>query len=547
MIVVHPSTAAAAAAEVRISRALLSVHDKRGLEALGRGLVARGIELVATGGTAAALAAAGLPVVLVESLTGYPELLEGRVKSLHPAIHAGILFQRHLPAHQAAVAAHGIRPIDLVIASLYPFAAARARGAGLAELVEHIDVGGPAMVRAAAKNFAHVGVVVGPEQYDRVLAELEARRGALGPALRFALAAEAFAALAAYDAAVAQALAELGPAAGAAPPPAAPAEAPAPDLPAVLVNVLPRARALRYGENPHQRAAFYADPAAGGFGAALVHQGKEISYNNLLDLDAALALVSEFPAGGCVVVKHASPSGVAVGRSPGAAFRLARDTDPLSAFGGVIGFAERVDEEAAAEIVRDFYEVVVAPGYTPEAREKLASKPALRVVEVPPAALARARGALQLRSAAGGLLVQEPDLAPDPGPLEGTVVTQRAPTDSELAALGFAVRVAKHARSNAIVFAREGHTIAIGAGQASRIDAVEVAAMKAARTGHDLRGTVLASDAFFPFADAVERAGALGVTAIAEPGGSRRDAESIAAADRWQIALLFTGERHFAH
>jgi phosphoribosylaminoimidazolecarboxamide formyltransferase/IMP cyclohydrolase len=537
MIVVNPSTAAAAAAEVRVARALVSVHDKHRLPELGRALAGLGIELVATGGTAEALTAAGLPVVLVESLTGYPELLEGRVKSLHPAIHAGILFQRQLAAHQEAVRTHAIRPIDLVIASLYPFAAARARGAELAELVEHIDVGGPAMVRAAAKNFAHVGVVVKPEQYDRLLAELAARGGGLGPVLRAAFATEAFAALAAYDAAVAQALAELGP------------EAPggATPLPPVLALGLPRLHALRYGENPHQRAAFYGDPAAGGLAEAVVHQGKEISYNNLLDLDAALAAIGEFPVGGCVVVKHASPAGVAVAPAPLEAFRLARDTDPLSAFGGVIGFADPVDEETAAEIARDFYEVVVAPGYTAEARRALAAKAALRVVELAPGARERARHALRFRSVAGGALVEEPDLAPDPGPLMGNPVTQRAPTEAERTALGFAVRVAKLARSNAIVFARDGHTVAIGAGQASRIDAVEVAAMKAARAGHDLRGTVLASDAFFPFPDAVERAGALGVTAIAAPGGSRRDAESIAAADRWQMAMLFTGERHFAH
>jgi phosphoribosylaminoimidazolecarboxamide formyltransferase/IMP cyclohydrolase len=404
-------------------------------------------------------------------------------------------------------------------------------------LVEHNDVGGPAMVRAAAKNFAHVGVVVKPEQYDRLLAELAARGGGLGPVLRAAFATEAFAALAAYDAAVAQALAELGP------------EAPggATPLPPVLALGLPRLHALRYGENPHQRAAFYGDPAAGGLAEAVVHQGKEISYNNLLDLDAALAAIGEFPVGGCVVVKHASPAGVAVAPAPLEAFRLARDTDPLSAFGGVIGFADPVDEETAAEIARDFYEVVVAPGYTAEARRALAAKAALRVVELAPGARERARHALRFRSVAGGALVEEPDLAPDPGPLMGNPVTQRAPTEAERTALGFAVRVAKLARSNAIVFARDGHTVAIGAGQASRIDAVEVAAMKAARAGHDLRGTVLASDAFFPFPDAVERAGALGVTAIAAPGGSRRDAESIAAADRWQMAMLFTGERHFAH
>jgi phosphoribosylaminoimidazolecarboxamide formyltransferase/IMP cyclohydrolase len=483
-------------------------------------------------------------VTAVESLTGFPELLEGRVKTLHPAIHAGILFQRHLPAHQSAIAAHGIQPIDLVVASLYPFREARARGAGLAELVEYIDVGGPTMVRAAAKNFAHVAVVVGPHQYDRLLAELGARKGGIGGALRAAFAAEAFAALAAYDAAVAAALGELGQAGsetGDTP------GGPAGDLPAELVVALPRAQRLRYGENPHQRAAFYADREAGGMAAATLHQGKEISYNNLLDLDAALAGVCEFPRGGCVVVKHGSPSGVAVADTPLGAFQRARDTDILSAFGGVIGFADPVDEETAAEIAKDFYEVVVAPSYSAGARAALAAKPALRVVEVSPAARLGTRRDFRLRSIAGGILLQEPDLMPAGEELQGKVVTRRAPTADERTALEFAVRVAKLARSNAIVFARAGHTVAIGAGQASRIDAVEVAAMKAARAGHDLAGTVLASDAFFPFADAVERAHALGVTAIAQPGGSRRDEDSIAAADRFGMAMVFTGERHFAH
>ena len=544
MIVVHPSTAAAAQAEVRIGRALLSVHEKTRLVELGRRLHELGIELVATGGTAARLVEAGLQVVDVESLTGFPELLEGRVKSLHPAIHAGILFQRHLPEHQAAVAAHGIKPIDLVVASLYPFREARKRGAGLAELVEYIDVGGPTMVRAAAKNFAHVAVVVGTHQYDRLLAELGARRGGIGGALRAAFAAEAFSALAAYDTAVAAALTELGQLGGeTGDTPGGPPGA----LPAELVLALPRARGLRYGENPHQRAAFYADPDAGGLAAATLHQGKEISYNNLLDLDAALAGTLEFPRGGCVVVKHGSPSGVAVAETPLLAFRRARDTDILSAFGGVIGFAEPVDEETAAEIARDFYEVVVAPSYSAGARAALAAKAALRVIEISPAARLRARRDFRLRSIAGGILLQEPDLAPAGEELQGKVVTKRAPTADERAALEFAVRVAKLARSNAIVFARPGTTVAIGAGQASRIDAVEVAAMKAARAGHDLAGTVLASDAFFPFADAVERANALGVTAIAQPGGSKRDQDSIAAADQFGMAMVFTGERHFAH
>ncbi len=541
MIVVHPSTAEAARAEVRIGRALLSAFDKRGLVPFARALAELGIELVATGGTAALLGEAGLRVVTIEELTGFPELLEGRVKSLHPAVHAGILFQRHLESHRADVAAHGIRPIDLVAVSLYPFAEAVARGAGLAELVEHIDIGGPAMVRAAAKNSAHVAVVVGPHQYEGLLAELRTGGGAVSGPTRLRLAREAFAALAAYDGGIAAALVAADPAAGGDP------------LPPVLAVSVPRARSLRYGENPHQRAAFYARAGAGGLADAAVHQGKELSYTNLLDLDAALLALIEFPRASAVVVKHASPSGLALAPTPLAAFRLARDADALSAFGGVIGFAGPVDGETAAEVARDFYEAIVAPGYTAAARAALAVKPALRVVEVGEGALAAAAGAVRLRSVLGGVLVQEPDRRPEGAELPGEVVTARSPSPAERAALHFAFKVAKLVRSNAIVLAGGGEepgvlrTLGIGAGQASRIDAVEVAAMKAARAGHDPGGAVLASDAFFPFPDAVEAAGRLGVTAVVQPGGSRRDAESIAAADRLGIAMVFTGERHFAH
>ncbi len=542
MITVHPSTAQAAAADVAITRALLSVYDKRGLIPLGRALAERGIEIVATGGTATILVEAGLPVVPVDELTGYPEMLDGRVKSLHPAIHAGILFQRHLDEHVKDITTHGIRPIDLVVCTLYPFAEARERAAELAELVEFIDVGGPTMVRAAAKNFAHVAVVTGPHQYEPLIEELAARAGKVSGATRLRLAAEAFATLAAYDGAVAASLGALaagsdGDAAGES----------RPGLPAVLALGARRERVLRYGENPHQRAAFYAETNDVGLAGARVHQGKELSYTNLLDLDAALLAMSEFPGDSCVVVKHASPSGIAVAPTAVEAFRLARDGDPLSAFGGVIGSARLVDEEMANEIARDFYEVVVAPGFTPEALTRLARKPALRVVELSNEALARAVRAQRLRSILGGYLVQEPDLRPAGDSLAGEVVTRRQPTTDERAALRFAFKVAKLVRSNAIVIARADRTLGIGGGQASRIDAVEVAAMKAARVGHDVRGAVLASDAFFPFPDAVESAGRLGLTAIVQPGGSKRDADSIAACDRLGIAMLFTGERHFVH
>jgi phosphoribosylaminoimidazolecarboxamide formyltransferase/IMP cyclohydrolase len=536
MIVVHPSTAEAVSVDVRVTRALISVFDKRGLLVLARSLADLGIELVATGGTADLLVEAGMRVVPVEELTGFPELLEGRVKSLHPAIHAGILFQRHLDTHCREVEAKGIRPIDLVVGSLYPFAEAQARGAGLAELVEHIDVGGPTMVRAAAKNFPHVGVVVGPHQYEALITELRERAGALSGATRLRLAREAFQAIAGYDAAIAAGLAALEH-----------DEEAHDSLPALLTLEATRERMLRYGENPHQRGAFYVQAGAGGLAAATIHQGKELSYNNLLDLDQALAGVGEFPEDGCIVVKHASPAGVAVAPTALEAFRLARDGDPLSAFGGVIGLAHQVDAETANEITRDFYEVVVAPGYTPEAKAAFGKKPNLRVVEVSREAREQAAGGRRTRSIQGGLLVEEADLKPASRALEGEVVTTRVPTQSERAALAFAIRVAKLARSNAIVFASEGRSLGVGAGQASRIDAVEVAAMKAQRSGHQLKGAVMASDAFFPFPDGVERAASLGVTAIVQPGGSRRDSESIAAADRLGIAMVFTGERHFVH
>jgi len=537
MITVHPSTAEAARADVKITRALISVYDKRGLIPLARGLAEHGVELVATGGTATLLTEAGLHVIPVEKLTGYPEMLDGRVKSLHPAIHAGILFQRHLEEHERDIAAHGIQPIDLVICSLYPFAEARARAAGLSELVEFIDVGGPTMVRAAAKNFAHVAVVTSPHQYEPLLAELKARGGLMTGETRLRLAATAFATLAAYDGAVAASLAGI--AAGTVPAGAAP--------PPVLALGARQERELRYGENPHQKAAFYVEGGDAGLAAAVIHQGKELSYTNLLDLDAALLALAEFPGNSCVVVKHASPSGLGVAETPVAAFRLARDGDQLSAFGGVIGSARPVDAETAAEIARDFYEVVVAPGFAPEALAILAKKPALRVVAVPLAALERAVRAPRIRSILGGYLVEEPDLLPAGSMLPGDVVTRRAPTPEEKSALLFAFKVAKLVRSNAIVIARGDRTLGIGGGQASRIDAVEVAAMKAARSQHDVRGAVLASDAFFPFPDAVESAGRLGITAIVEPGGSKRDADAIAACDRLGIAMVFTGERHFVH
>ena len=543
-----------------IRRALLSVTDKEGLVPFARGLAAHGVELVSTGGTARALREAGLSVRDIDDLTGFPEMLDGRVKTLHPRVHGGILHIRSNPDHLRAIAQHGIEPIDMVVVNLYAFEKTAARdGVPFGELIENIDIGGPSMLRSAAKNFEDVVVVTSPGDYEPLIAEMAEHRDALGGQLtratRWRLARQAFSTSAAYDVAIANALDRIGPAesASAEPPsPDAPATQTTPDLPATLRIVLPRTATLRYGENPHQRAALYADGSKRGIAGALQLQGKELSYNNLVDLDACWELTREFadlpgPAhqqhphtpAMVAIIKHTNPCGAATGATVLEAYTRALAADPVSAFGGVIGVNTTIDEAAAEEIAKLFVEAIVAPGYTPGARERFALKKNLRLLEIE-----HSGGSAQvIKHISGGLLVQDADHAPVSAD-SLKVVTQRPPTDEEQRALLFAWRVCKHVKSNAIVYARDGQTVGIGAGQMSRVDAARFGAQKATLP---LAGSVAASDAFFPFPDGLEVVAAAGATAVIQPGGSVRDPEVIAAADRLGLAMVFTGFRHFRH
>ena len=516
-------------------RALLSVSDKRGLVELARALVRHDFELLSTGGTLKELAGAGLPVTSVSSYTGAPEILEGRVKTLHPKIHGGLL-ARPTPAHEAELREHQIPPIDLVVVNLYPFLETIARpDVALADAIEQIDVGGPTMIRAAAKTYERVGVVVDPDDYARVIVALDAGGGALPRALRFELAQKVFAHTAAYDAAVAGYLGALS------------AEDAARDaFPETLTLQWKRARPLRYGENPHQSAAFYVEAGApaGTLARGEVLGGKELSYNNLLDLDAAWGAVCEHAGPAVVIVKHTNPCGVG-GSADGvaAAYRLAHATDPTSAFGGIVAANRAVDAAMASELTKIFLECVIAPSFDAEARTILAEKKNLRLVATGGLPAAVGAGALALRSVGGGLLVQSPD-AKMVAAADAKVVTKRAPTPEELAGLDFVWRVAKHVKSNAIVFGRGGQTAAIGAGQMSRVDSVKIAVSKAQLP---VKGSVAASDAFFPFRDGLDALAQAGATAVIQPGGSVKDAEVIAAADEQGVAMLFTGTRHFRH
>jgi phosphoribosylaminoimidazolecarboxamide formyltransferase / IMP cyclohydrolase len=509
-----------------VRRALLSVFDKEGLVPFARGLAACGVELVSTGGTATLLEESGLPVRRVAGLTGFPEMLDGRVKTLHPRIHAGILAVRANAGHVRDLAEHGIATIDLVVVNLYPFARTAADpGKSLEQIVEMIDVGGPSMVRGAGKNWEDVGVVVDPADYPAVLAAIEST-GTLSGELRRRLAAKAFAATAAYDATIAGFLAAEGP------------------LPARLRLDLPKAIDLVYGENPHQRAAFYRDDPVppGSIAGARALQGKPLSFNNILDFDAALGLAAELGTAGCVIVKHGNPCGAALGESAAAAFRAALSSDPTSAFGGVIAFGRPLDAEAAAAIVEAFYEGVAAPAIDDEAREILGRKKNLRVLETGPSG-GHARAGLDLRRVDGGVLAQEWD-APGDDVRRGTVATKRAPSPEEWGALQFAWTVVRHVKSNAIVFADAHRTVGIGAGQMSRVDSVRLAIQKA-RSG--LAGSALASDAFFPFRDGLDLAAEAGVGAVVQPGGSIRDEEVVAAADERGLTMVLVGRRHFRH
>lgn len=526
------------------SYALISVSDKTGLAPLARGLAGLGYQLLSTGGTAKALEAEGLPVAQVSEITGFPEMLDGRVKTLHPRVHGGILARRDKPDHLASLAEHGIPLIDLVVVNLYPFARAAADPATTVPgLIEQIDIGGPGMVRAAAKNFKDVLVLVDPADYPRVLEALSS--GAVPQSLRFELARKAFAHTGAYDQMIATELAQVTmDEEGGVRIPADQRET----FPETVTRAHSRIRTLRYGENPHQPAAWYADGPS-GFGNVTIHQGKELSFTNLLDLDAAARIVLEFTEPAASVIKHTNPCGVATGTDAADAYVRAREADPLSAFGGIIGLNRTLDAATADAIVSTFIEAVVAPGVDEAALAILAKKTNLRVVTADFAQLAGA-DSLEWRSILGATLVQQRDRvveAREPwGPESGLkVVTKRQPTAAEWQALRFAWRVCAHVKSNTILFASADRTLGVGAGQMSRVDSVKVAMMKAGEG--NLKGSVVASDAFFPFRDGLDAVAAAGATAVVQPGGSMRDQEVIEAADEHGIAMVFTGRRHFRH
>ncbi len=516
-----------------VERALISVSDKTGIVALCRGLHRLGIEILSTGGTANLLTEQGIPVREVSRYTGFPEMMDGRVKTLHPKIHGGILGRRG--PDDEVMREHGIAPIDLVVVNLYPFEQTVQRpDCSLEEAIENIDIGGPTLLRAAAKNHAHVTVLVDPDDYGRVLAALEADALRIPQALRFDLAVKAFEHTARYDGAIANHLGGL----------VAPGED---GFPRTLNLQFEKAQTMRYGENPHQRAAFYREhrPAEASVATARQIQGKALSYNNVADTDSALECVKQFEGPACVIVKHANPCGVAVRETLLGAYDKAFETDPTSAFGGIIAFNRPLDGHTAAAIVeRQFVEVIIAPGIEPEAAKALAAKQNLRVLEC--AQWAEPLPGLDLKRVNGGLLVQDRDL----GRISAEdlkVVTRRVPQETELRDLLFAWRVAKFVKSNAIVYAREQRTIGVGAGQMSRVYSARIAAIKAADEGLEVLGAAMASDAFFPFRDGIDAAHKAGIRAVIQPGGSLRDEEVIAAADEHGMAMVFTGMRHFRH
>ena len=527
-------------------RALLSVSDKTGIVDLGRGLAARGFEIVSTGGTARTLSDAGLAVTNVSDITGFPEMMDGRVKTLHPAVHGGILARRDHPDDLAAAQALGIAPIDVVAVNLYPFERTAARSdVSFKDLVEQIDIGGPSMVRAAAKNFTGVLVVIDPGDYPRVLEQLDA-----GPSLafRYELMRKAFEHTGAYDTAIANTLAGINLADGGF------QRAPYQVLGNRLTLSFEKIKDLRYGENPHQPAAWYVDRGArSGLGAASILQGKALSYTNLLDLDAAARIVLEFSEPAAAVIKHTNPCGVATGASAADAYVRAREADPLAAYGGIVAVNRPIDRAAAEAIASTFIEAVIAPGLELDAREVLQRKPNMRVIVT--ALDPELIYGVDLRSVLGALLVQFPDRViearhpwAEGSAFEGIkVVTRRAPSAAEWEALRFAWRVCAHVKSNTVIFTDAQRTLAIGAGQMSRVDAVNVAIMKAGAAERSLAGSVAASDAFFPFRDGLDAVAAAGATAVIQPGGSVRDAEVIAAADDHDMAMVFTGRRHFRH
>jgi len=520
-----------------VRRALLSVSDKTGLVELARALAAHGVELLSTGGTAKAIREAGLPVKDVSDVTGFPEMMDGRVKTLHPMVHGGLLGRAG--TDDAVMAEHGIAPIDLLVLNLYPFESVTARAdCTLADAVENIDIGGPAMLRSAAKNFARVAVATSPDQYAALLAELDANGGQLSAARRFQLSVAAFNRVAQYDAAISNYLSAISDTAAAVPV--------REEYPAQMNSTFVKVMDLRYGENPHQSGVFYRDlyPVPGTLATFVQLQGKELSYNNLADADAAWECVRQFDLPACVIVKHANPCGVAVAADVGAAYEMAYNTDPTSAFGGILAFNRTLDAATAKAILdRQFVEVLIAPDYEPAALEYATRKANVRVLRIP---AGDARNNYDTKRIGSGLLIQSADnrgMSAD----ELKTVTQRAPTAAELRDLLFAWRVAKYVKSNAIVYARDERTIGVGAGQMSRVYSARIAGIKAADAGLVVPGSVMASDAFFPFRDGLDAAAEAGITAVIQPGGSMRDAEVIAAADEHGIAMVFTGVRHFRH
>ncbi len=525
----------------KISRALISVSDKTGVADLASELAALQVELLSTGGTAKLLRDKGLKVRDVSDLTGFPEMLDGRVKTLHPKVHGGLLAIRSNAEHQAAVEKHGIEYIDMVVVNLYPFEKTAAKpGVTLEELIENIDIGGPSMLRSAAKNFEDVTVLVDAADYAGVLDELKENNRCVSRETRARLARKVFATTAAYDSTISSTLQKL-----------AGAEFPA----ALHLNYL-KAIDLRYGENPHQKAALYRNAAAAGIGLAGAPQlqGKELSYNNLVDLEAAWRLVNEFTEPATAIIKHTNPCGAATSSTLAESYRRALDVDPVSAFGGVIAFNRPVDDITAEELSKLFVEAVAAPGYEAPALGRLGAKKNLRLIDMSSsgadgpglAGTAGDEAGWAVKAVGGGLLVQTPDHLPAQ-PDQWKCVTERQPTPEELNAMIFAWRVVKHVKSNAIVYARDGVLVGVGAGQMSRVDSVKLGANKARDLNHSLEGTVMASDAFFPFPDGIEEAARVGVTAIVQPGGSVRDNEAIAAANQHGIAMMLTGVRHFSH
>ena len=539
----------------KVRRAILSVTDKTGLADFARKLSALGIELISTGGTAKLLRDSNIAVKDISELTGFPEMLDGRVKTLHPKVHGGILHRRDDPKHASAVAEHGIQPIDMVVVNLYAFEKTAAKpGVAFDELIENIDIGGPSMIRSAAKNFRDVAVVTSPADYDAIAEELARSSASLSLATKWRLAQKAFALTAAYDSAIASTL-ELIPDIDSFQQPAAASElrsdgqprAAVPTkieaFPPILRLQFQKTLDLRYGENPHQKAAMYSDGSGVGVANSRQLQGKELSYNNIVDLQAAWDLAQEFNEPGfdqpfCAIIKHTNPAGAATGKTLAEAYQRALECDPVSAFGGVIGVNRPIDAETAEEMHKLFLEVIAAPSFDEPAKARFASKRNLRLVEVRAAAQKWA-----LKNISGGILLQDVDNRPLQD-VDLKVVTQRAPAPEETRAMIFAWKVCKYVKSNAIVYARDGQTVGVGAGQMSRVDAAKIGAMKAQLP---LKGTVAASDAFFPFPDGVEEIAKAGATAIIQPGGSQRDPEVIAAADRLGLAMIFTGVRHFRH